>query len=319
VGEPIEVVTITLNPAIDQTISIPNFRAGAVNRVEHANADAGGKGVNVAAALADDGVHVAVSGFLGDQNDAIFRQLFAAKRIDDRFVRIAGSTRTGIKITDPVADETTDINFPGEQPTANDQARLLALIDELAQQCKHFVLAGSVPAGVQPTIYAELISHLKAQGVWVALDTSGASLGPALAASPDLIKPNSAELHELIGAPLPDATAVAAAAHRISERYGIAWVVVSMGKDGAVLVRGEQALLAVPAPVEVVSTVGAGDAMVAGLIAGDLRNLPLDQIARRATAFSMGAIGQLGSGLPPRSVIDELAGRVRVTEVTGDR
>jgi 1-phosphofructokinase family hexose kinase len=316
-GEPIEVVTITLNPAIDQTISIPNFRAGAVNRVEHSNADAGGKGVNVAAALADDGVRVAVSGFLGEQNDTIFRQLFVAKQIDDRFVRIAGSTRIGIKITDAVADETTDINFPGEQPTAANQAHLLAIMDELAQHCKHFVLAGSVPAGMQTTIYAELVSRLKAQGVWVALDTSGAPLAPALAAGPDLIKPNEVELHELIGTPLPDVQAIVTAARQLAERYGIGWVVVSMGKDGAVFVRENEALLAVPAPIEVVSTVGAGDAMVAGLVAGSLRQLPLDLIARRATAFSMGAIGQLGSGLPPRSVIDALAERVRVSEVTG--
>src|SRR4051794_15138192 len=116
----IEVVTVTLNPAIDRTVTIPNFAAGKVNRVEQMQQNPGGKGVNVASILADYGHAVAVTGFLGGENCASFEELFARKRIADQFVRIAGQTRVGIKISDSVQQQTTDINFPGQAPTPAD-------------------------------------------------------------------------------------------------------------------------------------------------------------------------------------------------------
>ena len=111
-----DVVTVTLNPAIDRTVTIRNFTAGAVNRVEQERSIPGGKGVNVPTALADYGHQVAVTGFLGRENSAPFEDLFARKKIEDRFVRIAGRTRVGIKITDPALHQTADINFPGPPP-----------------------------------------------------------------------------------------------------------------------------------------------------------------------------------------------------------
>ncbi|NOK59025.1 MAG: 1-phosphofructokinase [Chloroflexi bacterium AL-W] len=122
----VEVVTVTLNPAIDQTVVIPHFAVGQVNRVEHTMVQPGGKGVNVATFLADYGHQVGVTGFLGRANDGTFENLFHEKRIRDQFVRIAGQTRTGIKITDPAQHQTTDINFPGQLPTALDVEKLFA-------------------------------------------------------------------------------------------------------------------------------------------------------------------------------------------------
>src|SRR5271170_6325598 len=102
-----DAVTITLNPAIDLTISIRDFTPGAVNRVEQSHSVPGGKGVNAGTVLADDGHRVAATGFLGRENSECFEALFAEKRIEDCFVRIPGRTRTGIKITDPMRHETT--------------------------------------------------------------------------------------------------------------------------------------------------------------------------------------------------------------------
>jgi 1-phosphofructokinase len=144
-----EVVTLTLNPAIDQTVTIPSFAAGAVNRVERVRQDPGGKGVNVASALADAGHRVAVTGFLGRDNAVPFETLFAAKGIDDHFVRIAGQTRVGIKIVDPLQQQTTDLNFPGQAPTAADCAELVARLAAL--DTPWVVMAGSVPPGVYAT------------------------------------------------------------------------------------------------------------------------------------------------------------------------
>ena len=126
------IATITLNPAIDQTVAIPNFLAGSVNRVRDFRCDAGGKGVNVAAFLADFGLPVTATGFLGQENPHLFERFFKQKNITDRFVRIAGRTRTGIKIIDETKQETTDINFPGQAPTPADLQVLLKIIDQLS-------------------------------------------------------------------------------------------------------------------------------------------------------------------------------------------
>ncbi len=122
------VVTVTINPAIDQTISIPNFAAGTVNRVQSSRMDPGGKGINVASFLADSGQPATVTGFLGVENDDIFRRLFAQKDIEDRCVRCAGATRIGVKISDMAQHRTTDINFPGQTP---DDAHIAELFDIL--------------------------------------------------------------------------------------------------------------------------------------------------------------------------------------------
>ena len=135
-----KVVTVTLNPAIDQTVNIPNFKADQGNRVKREQLDAGGKGVNVASVLADYGFSVAATGFLGAENISIFEQLFTRKQIDDRFVRIDGRTRTGIKIIDEVHHETTDINFPGQAPTEANITKLFQIVEELAVDCHWFVL-----------------------------------------------------------------------------------------------------------------------------------------------------------------------------------
>ena len=123
------IATITINPAIDQTVAIADFSAGRVNRVQDFRSDAGGKGVNVAAFLADYGLPVTATGFLGRENSRLFERFFRQKKITDRFVRIAGSTRTGIKIIDEVKQQTTDINFPGQPPTPADIQSLLKIID----------------------------------------------------------------------------------------------------------------------------------------------------------------------------------------------
>lgn len=307
-----EVVTVTLNPAIDQTVTIPNFAAGKVNRVEQYQSDAGGKGVNVASILADYGHAVAVTGFLGRENVAIFEELFRQKQIEDHFVQIEGQTRVGIKISDPVLDQTTDINFPGQAPTRADVEVLLERMQTL--EAEWFVLAGSIPPGVEATIYRDLVAALKARGRKVALDTSGDALHHGVDAIPQLIKPNIHELEVLVKEPLPTRGAVIDAALRLIDR-GIELVAVSMGEKGALLITQQSVVAARPPRIEVKSTVGAGDAMVAGIVAGQLRNMPLATCARLATAFSLDAISHIGSGLSSQQAIDNFMNRVTVEEL----
>jgi 1-phosphofructokinase len=304
------ITTVTLNPAIDQTVAIPNFKAGAVNRVVWEQADPGGKGVNVASFLADFGFAVTVSGFLGLENSQLFQNFFADKAITDRFIYIPGRTRTNVKVIDQVQDQITDINFPGQPPEPQHIAALQDQISKLVDQ-DWFILSGSLPAGVSSGIYAELTQQLKAEGKTVVLDASGESLQQALAAQPDLIKPNLAEFEELLGHSLNSEAEVVQAARELVAN-GIACVVVSMGSAGAIFVEAETAVWARPPQVEVVTTVGAGDAMVAGLVTGKLRGLALPDCARLATAFSVGALSQVGPRLPPADVIEATMAQVQL-------
>ncbi len=296
----IDAVTVTLNPAVDRTLIIPHFRAGKVNRVESSSEIAGGKGVNVATALADFGLSVAVTGFLGTENIAIFESLFSRKKIIDHFVRINGSTRVGIKVVDPTCHETTDINFPGLTPARSDLSKLLQQIERVGNnQPTWFVLAGSLPPQVDMNIYQQIISRLKKQGHKTVLDTSGEPLAKAIEAAPHVIKPNIHELEALAGKPLKTDRAIIRAARDINER-GVELVVVSMAERGALFITAERVVKAVPPKIRVRSTVGAGDAMVAGIVAAQLRGQSLEDCARLGTAFSLQTLTRVDRSIGSR-------------------
>lgn len=309
------IATITLNPAIDQSVAIPDFTAGSVNRVTWEQSDPGGKGVNVASFLADLGFRVAVTGLLGRDNAGVFEQLFAGKGMTDAFVRVPGKTRVNVKIIDEVSSAITDINFPGPTATPEHLADLAQRIDALIADHDCFVLSGSVPAGVPVAYIPDLIDRLKAAGKRVLLDSSGEPLRDGIAAAPWAIKPNIAELEELVGTPLPDqASVIAAARHLLAA--GLSCVVVSMGPQGALFVTADECLQAIPPEVEVKSTVGAGDAMVAGFVAGTLRGWSLADCARLATASALGALTQLGPRLPSVAIVESFMAQVILRNAT---
>lgn len=301
------VVTVTLNAAIDQTLDCPGFTPGAVNRVLSETRTAGGKGVNVAALLAASGDGpITATGFLGHENDAAFTGLFHERGIADRCIRLPGAVRTNVKLVDRTTGAVTDINLPGLTVPPDALSRLSAAVEELAAEAGCVVMAGSLPAGVPANVYGALVPRVQAAGAFVAVDTSGPPLAHALAARPGMVKPNVHELSEHLGRPLPDTAAVVAAATDL-HRTGITLVVVSLGAGGAVFVGAEGALKATPPAVEVASTVGAGDAMVAGVLSAWCRGAGLEDCARRGTAFAAGTLAVLGPSLPPPARLDELA------------
>ncbi|WP_088892263.1 1-phosphofructokinase [Leptolyngbya ohadii] len=308
------IVTVTLNPAIDLTAAIANFRAGEVNRVAWEQADPGGKGVNVASFLADFGFFVTATGILGQENAGIFDVLFERKGIGNEFVVIPGRTRTNIKIIDEVQDRVTDINFPGLSPSDNAVQRLHSAIDQLARTHDWFILSGSLPAEMPTSIYADLIKRLKAIGKTVVLDASGESLRQAIPAAPLMVKPNIAELEEAMGRSLPTLDDRLEAARELLAQ-GISTVVISLGAEGALFVETGSAVWARPPQIAVISTVGAGDAMVSGFVTAKLRNFDLSDCARLATAFSIGALSQVGPRLPPKEVVESFMDQVSVEGV----
>jgi 1-phosphofructokinase len=310
------VLTVTLNPAIDQTITLEALEPGRVHRAQAVRHDPGGKGVNVAACLADWGVSTIVTGLLGADNAAPFEALFAAKAITDRFVRVPGETRTNIKLLDSSAGGvTTDINLPSPfaSGAALDQVR--RRLDDVGP-ADLVVLSGSLPGGLADDTYRDLVGDLRQAGARVVLDASGAPLARALDAPADAlpfcIKPNRHELETWAGRDLEDPVALLAAA-RALHGMGVALAAVSLGAEGALFVSGEGALHVAPPVLEVGSAVGAGDAMVAGLTAAVRAGAGLEAVARLATAFANGKLRHPGPHLPDGETVLALAALAEIT------
>lgn len=306
------VLTLTLNPAIDQTINLDLLTPGTVHRAKSVRHNAGGKGVNVASCLADWCLPVSASGFLGAHNAAIFDEMFAQKGIENTFLRLQGYSRTNIKLVDPV--DTTDINLPGLTVSAQDLAALEVLLaKQMAPKPGTAVLAGSLPLGCPEDVYAGLTRTFVRAGWKVLLDTDGPALKAALH-GPDLpfcVKPNRAELAGLLGRELPGLPDVFEAAFAL-HRTGIALVVVSLGQEGALFVSSQGALLAQAEAPRIVSTVGAGDAMVAGVAAALLEGADLERIARLGTAFAVSKLALPGPNLPDRVQVEQAALAVNI-------
>lgn len=308
------VVTVTFNPAIDQTLTLDHLVPGAVHRALSARQDAGGKGVNVASCLADWGTAVSVHGLLGTDNAAAFETLFAGKGITDHFIRRAGATRVNLKLVD--GDGTTDVNMDGTPADPYQIEAVIAAVVEEAGPDTLVVLAGSLPPGFPHDIYARIVGRVRGTGALVLLDSSSASFRAALEsdALPDIVKPNRHELSEWLGAPVETMAEVHRVAADLHER-GVSLVAVSLGEEGAFFLSGEGALTARLATADVASTVGAGDAMVAGIAAALAEGGNLERIARLSTAFAVGKLGRAGPHLPKKETVQALADSVRIDTV----
>lgn len=285
----VHALTVTLNPALDRTVRLARLQPGRVNRALDAREDAGGKGINVAACLADWGVATAALGVLGDDNDAAFRALFAQRSILDDCLRVPGQTRTNLKLLAVEDDQTTDINLPGLNLSGDALEQVAARLATHLRPGLPVVLSGSLPAGLPNTAWAQLQAQAVAAGARVVLDSSGEALTGALErgnALPFAIKPNRDELEAWAGVALPDRAALLDAGRALVAR-GIALVTISLGADGAVFIDHGGAVIARPRRLTSGSTVGAGDAMVAGISAALLEpHFDLAGCARLATAFA---------------------------------
>ncbi|WP_050910451.1 1-phosphofructokinase [Vibrio campbellii] len=308
-----KVVTITLNPALDLTGSLDSIKVGSVSLVEKSNLHAAGKGVNVAKVLSDLGADVTVTGFLGKDNPELFHQLFSDIKVKNEFVEVEGATRINVKLVE--ADgQVSDINFPGVQVTAEEIARFEETLFRLAETHDYFVLAGSLPGGVTAEQCAAWIEKLHQQGKKVLFDSSKAALRAGIDAYPWLIKPNDEELSDFVGEHLTTPGQCQAAAQTLSDK-GIENIVVSMGADGVMWLNQGEWLRAQPPRMNVVSTVGAGDTLVAGLCWGHMQVMPKNDLLRFATALSALAVSQVGVGLTSQEELENIKLQTEVTEL----
>ncbi len=306
-----DIVTITLNPAIDQTVFLNRLTVGKVNRATRHQRQAGGKGVNVSSMLGSYGLASTATGFLGKDNPRVFLDLFKSKNIRDEFIKIPGETRTGIKIVDEATRETTDINFPGLEPTLAELQQFEKKLRKLVKPDRWFVLAGSLPVGISPDFFEEILALLKRGGAKIAADTSGEALKIAIRGGADLVKPNEHELAEFLGHEVPDFASRVDAAQRL-QREKVPHVILSLGSEGALFISPEKALMASAPSVKVVSTVGAGDSLLAGYLAGlTTDRSPVDR-AKLATVFAWCALEDLRRQLPSIADIQKRLPKIKV-------
>jgi 1-phosphofructokinase len=310
------IVTLTLNPSLDRTLGLDSLRLGEVLRATSARIDPGGKGVNVTRVLrAFDVDSHAVIPCAGPDGEELARLLSQAG-VPVTEVPVAGWTRSNITLVE--ADgRSTKVNAPGGALTGEEVALLAETVVRLClsgpdqnsesviqgsatpsapapARASWAVLSGSLPPGVPDDVYASLTSLFAEHGVRVAVDTSGAALLAAVDAGPDLVKPNRQELATAVGTPLNSLDDVVAAAEKLRSR-GVKAVLASLGSDGAVLVEADGAVFGTAEAIDPVSTVGAGDALLAGFLAAGGRGA---HSLIEGMAWARAAVGLPGSQMP---------------------
>ena len=308
-----KVVTVTLNPALDLTGSLSELNVGSVSLVSQSNLHAAGKGVNVAKVLSDLGAQVTVTGFLGKENPELFHQLFSQINVTDEFIEVEGATRINVKLVEENG-RVSDINFPGVQVSTEEIERFERVLFRLAEDHDYFVIAGSLPGGVSPELCASWIKTLRQRGKKVLFDSSNSALATGISAQPWLVKPNDEELADLVGQELSTFEQCQRAAQALSSK-GIDNVVVSMGAEGVMWLNQDQLLRSAPPRMNVVSTVGAGDTLVAGMCWGHMQAMPNNEILRFATALSALAVSQVGVGLTNQEELEAIKLKTQITQV----
>jgi 1-phosphofructokinase len=293
------IVTVTANPSVDRTLSVDRLTRGAVMRVAGSWSEPSGKGVNVALALHAHGLDsravLPVGGIEGRRLESLLR----ATGLDFVTVQIGGQIRSNVAIIEPDGT-TTKFNEPGPAIDDREIESLTKAAIHAGERAEWLVGCGSLPVGVRPAFYAELVEACRRTPTRIAVDTSGAALTATLPAHPDLIKPNVAELAEASGGPVETLGDVLAAARHLQE-LGARSVLASLGPDGAVLVEQDgdavhgEAHVAAPR-----STVGAGDALLAGFLAGGASGTTA---LRTALAWAAAAVRQPGTVLSAQTSV----------------
>ena len=290
------IVTLTPNPSLDRTIAVPALRRGKVMRATESREDPGGKGINVSRALAQNGTATRAVLPIGGVYGGVMLDLLRAQEVDVVPVPITGAIRANVTIVEPDG-ATTKVNEQGPCFSAVEVAALRTATASASVGAGWVVCCGSLPPGIDDDFYADLVGRCHANGVKVAVDSSGEPMLRALSATPDLIKPNRVELAEAVGHDLSTVGAVIDAARGLVAT-GIECVLVSLGRDGALLVDATRAVRAVARVDNPLSTVGAGDALLAGYLHAVASGLDAERALRTAVAFGAAAVSRPGSQMP---------------------
>lgn len=303
------IITVTMNPAIDKTVEIDQLIPGGLNRIRKVEYDAGGKGINVSKTIRELGGTSIATGFLGGNAGKTIENVLNEKSIKNDFIPVEGETRTNTKVFEKNG-AVTELNEPGPVISQKQIQTLLQKLEAYADEDTLFVLAGSIPKGVDQNIYAEITRLVHKKGAKVLLDADGELFRTSLEAVPDIIKPNRVELEEYAGFDYRASVEELLDLARKIRQKGIGTVAVSMGKSGALLVKEDYEVRCPALSVKAHSTVGAGDAMVAALAYSWDQGLENESMTRLCIAASAGAVTTIGTKPPAKELVDQLAQQV---------
>ncbi|OCG39952.1 1-phosphofructokinase [Gilliamella sp. Fer1-1] len=304
------VATITLNPAYDLLGFCPKVELGDVNLVQTNALLAAGKGINVAKVLSDLDVKLTVGGFLGKDNRDGFNLLFQSLSVVDQFQTVEGRTRINVKLTEENS-EVTDLNFSGFTITEQDWQSFVNNSLEWLKDIDLVAISGSLPTGVPLDKFTNWMEQVKAICPKIVFDSSRDALVAGLKAKPWLIKPNDKELEMWVGRKLPTLEDVKEAAMELVND-GIENVVISLGSKGALWVTQNEAWLAKPPKCQVVSTVGAGDSMVAGIMYGLMTSLSIKDTLVFASSVAALSVEQAGVGISDRQAVTNMIEKIEI-------
>jgi 1-phosphofructokinase family hexose kinase len=310
------IVTVTLNAALDRTLTVPNFQTGYRHRASQGLTLAGGKGINVARALKRLDVPVVATGLAGGGTGTRIVEELTAEAILNDFVRIGDESRTSTAVVDPMTSSFTEINEWGPQVEPEELVMLRDKLRYLSRGADAVVFAGSLPRGVDDSFYADAIRELNRAGVRTVLDADGAALRIGLEAEPSIVAPNQHEAEALVDQELDDEDYLMAL-DQIAD-LGARTVLITRETGCFGLTREERTVrrthASAPA-IEPVSTVGAGDVLVAAFLAARIDEKPFDEALRAAVAAASASTLEVGAGrFDPREA-GRLAAQVVVSEL----
>lgn len=306
-------LTVTLNPALDKIVYLEKLKMGEVNPIEIKETLAAGKGVDVSKVLRDLGHPVTACGFLGNNHAAIFERLCITCSINDRFTRIQGQTRTNVHILDADGHE-TELLEPAPTISPREWKDFMERLGQILEGCTMVSICGSVPHSITPQMLSEMFSLIENYNLPVLIDTHGPALDVALAKRPHLVKFNKEKIRKQLGkynVTLDEMTAYA----KDLIKCGVKNVLISLGKEGALLYCKDKILKADAPDVPVVSTIGCGDAMVASIAESLTLNRSPEEMLRHSVAISSANAMSSENAKIDMDIYHNLLSQVNVTEL----
>ena len=305
------IITVSLNPAVDMTLTVDRLAVDGVNRVVDTRLDPGGKGINISKMVKNLGGDTIAMGIVGGKKGEYLCSRLDALGIAHDFVTGMGDTRTNYKINDRQLRTMTELNEPGAPVTAEILQRVWEKIDGAAKPGDAVVISGTNPPEMPPETLARWIAALKQKGVMTALDTVGEPMRLGIKAQPTVIKPNQQELSDLFGEQLHYVRDVIAAARSLVQE-GVERVIVSMGAEGALYVSRTEVLRGCGLRVPVKNTVGSGDTTLASVLHSIQLGRNWEDIARWSIAAGAANVMCDGTQTPTLEQIEALVDRVVV-------
>ncbi|SES86097.1 1-phosphofructokinase [Anaerobranca gottschalkii] len=309
------ITTVTLNPAVDITIEIDEFKLGSVNRATSKRKDPGGKGINVSRVINNLKEKTTAIGFIGGKNGEFILDYLNRENISHDFVLIDSETRENIKIVDRLNRVFTDINLNGEGVSSQYRVCIIEKVKKWAAKSTVLVFSGSIPKGINHGIYRELIEVANGFNCKTILDAEGLAFEEGISSKPYLVKPNIDELEQTFKVKLNTPKEVIEFCKDKLISQGVEITVVSMGEKGAIAVTKNQSYYAQPLDLDVKSTVGAGDSMVGMLSIALHRGYSLEKALKLASAAAAASITKPGTVLANFEDIDVYEKEIKIIKM----